>query len=112
MSGARPTGMLHLTEVCGETERRAELLFTTLAHLLRTASSRSRLHARARMCLRADDHLTVKHARMCLRADDHLTVKHALRPRLHGESVDVVRNLAETAPSTVSADVASSEDEV
>jgi len=37
----------------------------------------------------------------------------ALRPRLHEESADVVRNnLAETASSTVSADVASSEDEV
>jgi len=50
---------------------------------------------------------------MRLRADEHLTVRRALRPRLHGESADVVRNLAETAPSsTVSADVASSEDEV
>ena len=96
-SGARPTGMLHLTEVCGEPERRAALLSTTSAHLLRTASSRSRLHARARMRLRADG---------------HLTVRRALRPRLHGETADVVRNLAETAPSTVSADVASSEDEV
>jgi len=45
-------------------------------------------------------------------ADKHLTVRRALRPRLHGESVDVVRNLAEIAPSTVSANVASSEDEV
>ena len=93
-SGARPTGMLHL---CGEPERRAALLSTTLAHVLRTASSQSRLDARARMRLRADE---------------HLTVKRALRPRLHRESADVVRNLAETAPSTVSADVASSEDEV
>jgi len=49
---------------------------------------------------------------MHLRADEHLTVRRALRPRLRGESVNVVRNLAETAPSTVSADVASSEDEV
>jgi len=96
-SGARPTGMLHLTEVCGEPERRAALLSTTLAHVLRTASSQSRLDARARMRLRADE---------------HLTVRRALRPRLHRESADVVRNLAETAPSTVSADVASSEDEV
>jgi len=96
-SGARPTGMLHLPEVCGAPERRAALLSTTSAHPLRTASSRSRLHARARMRLRADE---------------HLTVRRALRPRLHGESADVVCNLAETAPSTVSADVASSEDEV
>ena len=49
---------------------------------------------------------------MRLRADEHLTVRRALRPRLHGESANVIRNLAETAPSTVSADVASSEDEV
>jgi len=70
-SDARPTGMLHLTEVCGEPERRAALLSTTSAHLLRTASSRSRLHARARMRLRADE---------------HLTVRRALRPWLHGES--------------------------
>jgi len=89
--------MLHLTEVCGEPERRAALLSTTSTHLLRTASSRSRLYARARMRLRADE---------------HLTVRRALRPGLHGESADVVRNLAETAPSTMSADVASSEDEV
>ena len=57
-SGARPTGMLHLAEVCGEPERRAALLSTTSAHLLCTAASRSRLHARARMRLRADEHLT------------------------------------------------------
>ena len=96
-SGARPTGMLHLPEVCGEPERRAALLSTTSAHVLRTASSQSRLHARAWMRLRADD---------------HLTARRALRRRLHGESANVVRDLAETAPSTVSADVASSEDEV
>ena len=70
-SGARSTGMLHLPEVCGEPERRAALLCTTSAHLLRTASSRSRLHARARMPLRVDE---------------HLTVRRALRPWLHGES--------------------------
>jgi len=64
--------MLHLTEVCGEPERRAALLSTTSAHLLRTASSRSRLHARARMRLRADE---------------HLTVRRALRPRLHGRGL-------------------------
>ena len=96
-TNTRPTGMLHLPEVCGEPERKAALLSTTSAHLLRTASSRSQLHSRARMRLRADE---------------HLTVRRALRPKLHGESADVVRNLAETAPSTVSADVASSEDEV
>ena len=72
VSGARPTGMLHLTEVCGEPERRAALLSTTSAHLLRTASSGSRLHARARMHLRADE---------------HLTVRRALRPRLHGRGL-------------------------
>ena len=75
-SGARPTGMLHLPEVCGEPERRAALLSTTSAHLLHTASSQSRLHARARMHLRADR---------------HLTVWRALRPGLHGESADVVQ---------------------
>jgi len=46
------------------------------------------------------------------RADEHLTARRALRRRLHGESANVVRDLAETAPSTVSADVASSEDKV
>jgi len=75
-SGARPTGILHLPEVCGELERRAALLSTTSAHLLRTASSQSRLHARARMHLRADG---------------HLTVWRALRRGLHGESADVVQ---------------------
>jgi len=36
-SGACPTGMLYLPEVCGEPERKAALLSTTSAHLLRTA---------------------------------------------------------------------------
>jgi len=75
-SGARPTGILHLPEVCGEPERRAALLSTTSAHLLRTASSQSRHHARARMHLRADG---------------HLTVWRSLRRGLHGESADVVQ---------------------
>jgi len=63
-SGARPTGtgMLHLPEVCGEPERTAALLSTISALMLRTASSRSGLHARARMRLRADEHLTVRRA--------------------------------------------------
>jgi len=96
-SGAHSAGMLHYPEVCGEPGRRAALLSTTSAHLLRTASSRSRLHTTAQMRLRADE---------------HLTARRALRPRLQGESANVVRDLAETAPSTVSAVVASSEDEV
>ena len=49
---------------------------------------------------------------MRLRADEHLTARCELRLRLQGESADVVRDLAETAPSTVSADVASSEDKM